>query len=115
MKYMLLFVDEVDWAHVPEAESRAMLEKVGQWWGQHSQAGRIESGAQLQPARTATTVNFNGGKPVVTDGPFIETKESIGGFAIVNVADLDSALALAKSWPAQGKVEVRPLVERGGA
>ena len=115
MRYMLLFVDEVDWERVPEAESRVMFEKVGQWWGQHSQAGLIESGAQLQPARTATTVKFNGGKPVATDGPFIETKETIGGFAIVNVPDLDRALDLAKSWPAQGKVEVRPLVERGEA
>ena len=42
MKYMLLFVDEVDWERVPEAESRVMFEKVGQWWGQHSQAGLIE-------------------------------------------------------------------------
>ena len=112
MKYMLLFVDLVDWGQVPEAESRAMFEKVGRWWGEHSQARRIESGAQLQPARTASTVKFNHGKPVVTDGPFLEAKETIGGFAIVNVPDLDSALALAKSWPAQGKVEVRPLVEQ---
>ncbi len=111
---MLLFVDTVPMEQIPEAQRNALFEKVAQWWGQHAQAGRIVEGHQLQPGRTATTIKFNGGKPVVTDGPFIEAKEEVGGYAIVNVPDLDSALALAKSWPIGGKVEVRPVVERGG-
>ena len=64
---------------------------------------------------SSTTVRFKNGKPIVTDGPFIEAKEIVGGFAIVEVKDLDEALAMAKTWPGGGEgriVEVRPVVER---
>ena len=72
----------------------------------------MESGYQLQPVSTATTVRRGeNGSRVVTDGPFAESGEVVGGYCIVNVADLDEALALAKSWPG-GSVEVRPVVER---
>jgi len=70
-------------------------------------------GHELQPERTATTIRFNNGKPVVTDGPFIEGKETIGGYAEVTVADLDEAIAMAKEWPTGGPVEVRPVIDRG--
>ena len=108
MKYILLFVDDMDWDQAPKAEVEAIYAKVGEWWGKHSQSGAITGGEQLQPRRTATTVQCATGK--VTDGPFLEAKESIGGFAIVDVADLDAAIAMAKTWPASAKVEIRPLV-----
>ena len=108
MKYILLFVDDREWDQAPPAEVQDMYAKVGEWWGKHSQSGAITGGEQLQPRRTATTVHCATGK--VTDGPFLETKESIGGFAIVDVADLDTAIAMAKTWPASAKVEIRPLV-----
>ena len=75
--------------------------------------GVLRDGYQLQPARTATTVHWERGKPMVTDGPFMEAKETIGGYGVLDVADLDEALAIARSFPAPScKVEVRPVVER---
>ena len=111
MKYMLMFANHED--EIPglsAAERGAMFQEIGAWWEEHSKAGRITSGAQLQPSHTATSVRFGEGEPLVTDGPFIESKETVGGYAIVDVPDLDAALALARTWPARGIVEVRPLV-----
>ncbi|HXL60507.1 MAG TPA: YciI family protein, partial [Mycobacterium sp.] len=71
------------------------------------------SGEQLEPPKTATTVRHQDGDIYVVDGPFIEAKEHIGGFAIVEVATFDEALDLARTWPAGGSVEVRRVVERG--
>ena len=114
MKYLLMFVDtERDWSKASPAELQEMGATVGEWWGRHAAAGRIFVGAQLQPVTTATTVRLDRGKPIVTDGPFIEAKERIGGFALVDVADLDEALEMAKSWPVGGLVEVRPLATEG--
>jgi hypothetical protein len=75
----------------------------------------IVSGAQLQPIETATTVRVQNGETLLTDGPFVDAKEHVGGFIIVDVDDLDAALAIAARIPAArmgGAVEVRPLVER---
>jgi hypothetical protein len=75
----------------------------------------ILSGEQLQPAETATTVRVQNGETLLTDGPFIDAKEHVGGFIVVEVDDLDAALAIAARVPAArmgGAVEVRPLVER---
>ena len=58
---------------------------------------------------SATTVRLEGGDPVVTDGPFVEGKEVVSGFAEIEVEDLDAALRLAKSWPACPVVEIRPI------
>ena len=70
-----------------------------------------QPGEELQPRHTATTVRFGPDhSAVITDGPFVESKEMVGGWAIVDVADLDEALALAKSWPGRDGVEVRPVV-----
>ncbi len=72
-------------------------------------------GAQLQPAATATTVRVDDGDLLTTDGPFVETKEVLGGFYLVDAPDLDAALEFAARIPAArlgGAVEVRPLVER---
>jgi hypothetical protein len=115
MKYMMLLVDHVGaWEQIPEAKQKEIYDRIGQWWGELSQKGTIGEGHQLQPPHTATTVKHNGGKAVVTDGPFAESKETIGGYGILNVANLDEAIAIAKSWPGGGKVEIRPVVEREG-
>jgi hypothetical protein len=73
------------------------------------------SGAQLQPVETATTVRVQNGEALLTDGPFVDAKEHVGGFFVVDVDDLDAALEIAARIPAArmgGAVEVRPLVER---
>ena len=117
MKYVMLFTGTMEaqesWDNQTREEMMAAYAKAGQWFDEHSRAGRIVGGEQLQSPTTATTVRFDKGKPIVTDGPFIEAKEVIGGFAIVDVKDLDEALAMAKAWPG-GTVEIRPVVENPG-
>ena len=74
----------------------------------------VVGGGQLQPAETATTVRVQNGETLLTDGPFIDAKEHLGGYLVIETADLDAALEIAARVPAArmgGAVEVRPLVE----
>jgi hypothetical protein len=76
---------------------------------------RCVGGAQLQPAETATSVRVAGGRTLMTDGPFADTKEVLGGFCLIEAADLDEAIEMAARIPAArfgGVVEVRPVVRR---
>jgi hypothetical protein len=112
MKYVLLFCGTEDdvrrYEELSQAENEAQLARVGAWFGD----SRIRGGLRLAPGTTATTVRFgDNGSPLITDGPFIEGKEDIGGWAIVEVADLDEALDMARAWPGGGVVEVRPVHE----
>ncbi|HKW69850.1 MAG TPA: YciI family protein [Candidatus Dormibacteraeota bacterium] len=126
MKYMFLFAgtDEyfAEFRAFPEDKQRAALEVVNRWRDEQTRAGRLLEGHRLQPVSTATTVriqqpyatqsaNGKNGKALVTDGPFIDAKERIGGYIIVDVPDLDAAIELAKSWPAGGTVEIRPVMD----
>jgi hypothetical protein len=116
MKYVLLFCGTPEDAHAFQALSRDDLAvryaQVGRWFAEHSSA--IKASSQLQPRETATTVRLGAGDPLVIDGPFLEGNELIGGYAEIEVSDLDEALAMAKSWPGGGAVEIRPVVQRGG-
>jgi hypothetical protein len=97
--------------NLPEDEQQAMM---GEYLAISRSPG-VTGGAQLQPATTATTVRVENGGPLITDGPFLETKEALGGYYLFEAADLDEALALAARIPAArlgGAVEVRPVVER---
>jgi hypothetical protein len=115
MKYVLLFTGTMEeqeaWDQHTREQMLAAYAKVGQWFDEHVKAGTIVGAHELQGPSTATTVRFNQGKAIVTDGPYIEAKEIIGGFAIIDVKDLDAALALAKTWPGGSSVEVRPIVD----
>lgn len=115
MKYMMLIGgEETSYVNDSEEERRAIYERIGTWWEGHERAGRIIAGHELEPSTTATTVRIGpDGTATVTDGPFIEGKEMIGGYAVLEVADLDEALALASSWPAPDTLEIRPIVQRG--
>jgi hypothetical protein len=80
-----------------------------------SEAPGVIGGAQLQPADTATTVRVDDGRVLTTDGPFVEAKEALGGYYLLEADDIDAAIELAARIPAArmgGAVEVRPLVER---
>ena len=80
-----------------------------------SQAPGVTDGAQLQDPGTATTVRVEDGETLITDGPFVETKEVLGGYYLFEADDLDAAIELAARIPAArmgGAIEVRPLVER---
>lgn len=122
MKYMLMFAGSEEYFDTfrsfPEDVQKAALARVVKWNEDNSAAGRLLEGHRLQPASTATTVRLQhaqdgmpSGKALVTDGPFIDAKERIGGYVIIDVPDLDAAIAMAKSWPAGGTVEIRPLAD----
>ena len=112
MKYMLMFVgDEESERRASPDEIRRGYEAIGKWWGEHAAAGRIVDGQELKSTKTATTLRKKDGKVTVTDGPFIESKEALGGFAIIDVPDLDAAIELAKGWPVLRTIEIRPIVE----
>ena len=113
MKYVLLFCgtaeDAAAFAALTPDELRARYAEVGAWFAEH--ASRIGSTNQLQGPEAATSVRFGSeGLPMVTDGPFLEGKEAIGGYAEIEVADLDEALRMAKTWPGRGTVEIRPVM-----
>lgn len=113
MKYVLLFGGTMEGAELLPSGQReqamADYKQSSEWFEKYSRAGKVVGGEELQGPSTATTVSRQNGKIVVTDGPFIESKEVIGGFALIEVADLDEALAMAKEWP--GTVEIRPIVD----
>ena len=80
-----------------------------------SQSAGVIGGDQLQPVETATTVRVQNGQTLLTDGPFVEAKEHLGGYLVFDADDLDAALEIAARIPAArmgGAVEVRPLVQR---
>jgi hypothetical protein len=111
-KYMfLIYSDEADMAGVTPEQWDQMLQAHNAWAASVAEAGAtIHGGDALAPSATATTVRTGGTTPVVTDGPFAETKEALGGFYLVECADLDQALALAQTLPAN-TVEVRPVLD----
>ena len=113
MKYVLLFCgddeDAAAFAAMTPDELRARYEQVGGWFAEHQ--AKIGATNYLQGPETATSVRFGpAGPPVVTDGPYLEGKESIGGYAEIDVADLDEALRMARTWPGRGTVEIRPVM-----
>lgn len=101
--YMLMFVGSED-----RRDPTKVPVEVGKWWDDNRDV--IKGGARLDVTKNATTVRRVNGQMKVTDGPFVEAKEQVGGYCLVDVPDLDAAIRLAKSWPA-GDVEVRPTVE----
>ena len=111
MKYMLLiYANDEGWDALSEDEQNA----IHQEYMEIGSDPRSVGGNQLQPAATATTVRVQGGKTVTTDGPFLETKEELGGFYLFDADDLDAALEVAARIPAArrgGAIEVRPVVE----
>ena len=109
-QYVLMLLEDDDWVNnQPKEEKERGYAQINKWWEDLSKTGVVKGGEELQPRRTATTVRRVNGSMNVTEGPFIESKEHIGGFLMVEVPDLDAAIAIAKSWPG-GDVEVRPIV-----
>jgi hypothetical protein len=116
MNYVLLFCGtQADQDAFNELSPDALGARYGQvaHWFAENQA-KIRSSNQLQPREAATTVRLGGAEPLVSDGPFIEGNELIGGYAEVEVADLDEAVAMAASWPGGGAVEIRPVFDPRG-
>lgn len=118
MKYMVLIASTPDgWDALPEDEQRALYGRIGEWWGEHTAAGRIVEGHQLQPADTATTVRIAAdGEVAVTDGPFVEAKEQLAGYCLLECETQERALEIAARWPdaSYAAVELRPLMGHSG-
>ena len=110
-KYAFLFIDDgVDYQGEPTPEQQKTYQDIFKWF--EANGSKIsDGGAELQPTRTATTIRKRTGKVSVVDGPFIESKESVGGFSIIDVPDREAAIALAKTWPGHA-IEIREIVEQ---
>ena len=117
MKYVLMFCaggeDARRFDGMNDDERAAQYARVGAWFAENRH--KITGGNQLVHPTTATTVRFGAnGQALITDGPFIEGNEVIGGYAEIEVDDLDEALRMARTWPPGGMVEVRPVWEGSG-
>ncbi len=116
MKYMLLIYtpETVEASLAPDANG-AMMAEYNDFTRETRERKVFQAGEALHPTNAATTVRVRDGKSAVTDGPFAETKEQLGGFYILDCKDLDEALEFAAKIPGarHGSIEVRPVVDFG--
>jgi hypothetical protein len=115
MKYMLLiYDDEKAWASFSETERQGYMGEYMQFTQSIKSSGQHVSSSQLHPTSAATSVRLRDGKRLVTDGPYAETREQLGGYYLIEAKNLDEAIAIAARIPSarSGTIEVRPLVER---
>jgi hypothetical protein len=114
MKYMLLiYSDEGAWT---DSEREHCYAESTQLTHELNSRGQYVAAAPLEPVSTATSVRVREGKPLVTDGPFAETREQLGGYFMVDAKDLNEAIAIAGKIPGarKGTVEIRPVMELAG-
>ena len=114
MRYLcLIYENEKHWETMPPAESEAIMGEYFAFGDGIRQKGKFVAAEALQPTQTATTVRVRNGKISTTDGPFVETKEQLGGFYLIEAEDLNEAIQIAAKIPSArfGGVEVRPVVD----
>lgn len=117
MKYILLVHhDEQSFARLPEAEQRRLREESVELANLIHARGQYLDAAPLHPTAMTTSVRVRDGKPFITDGPYIETREQLGGYYLIDVTDLDEAIRIAGRIPGArlGGVEIRPVVHLPG-
>ena len=115
MKYILMdYVNEAGWPKLTTAEKEHWLGAYIAYTEAMTKAGVLRDNTGLQPTSSATTVRVANGKTQVLDGPYADSKEQLGGFRIIDVADLDAALSWAARCPTalHGVVEVRPIMDK---
>ena len=115
MQYLLLiYSNEAEWEKQKPGDRDAMLKEYMDFTKSITQSGHYKGGNRLHPVASATTVRTQNGKKLTTDGPFAETKEQLGGYYLIEAADLDEATSIAARIPsaAFGSIEVRPVFER---
>jgi hypothetical protein len=113
MKYaLLIYCSEKDWEARSKEEQGARYNEYWAYTTELKKSGKMLSCEPLDPAPTATTIRVRNGKTVPTDGPFADTKEQLGGIYVVDVKDLDEAMAWASKIPdaRYGSIEIRPLM-----
>jgi hypothetical protein len=116
MKYLCLIYDqESQLQAMSKEESDAFMGEYFAFTTGIQQSGNYVAGEALQPVSTATTVRIRNGRVSMTDGPFAETKEQLGGFYLVEARDLNEAVQIAQRIPSAriGSIEVRPVVDFG--
>jgi hypothetical protein len=115
VRYLLLICgEENNLNNQPEPEQSQRLQGWGTFTNELVATNKMRAGERLRPSATATTLRLNGGKRLLSDGPFAETKEQLGGFYVVEAKDLDEAVELASKMPHLadgGAVEIRPIWE----
>ena len=114
MKYILLiYHDEHRWSELGESERQQIYGEYRKLREELQSRGQFLNGSQLQPVTTATSIRVRDDKELVTDGPFAETHEQLGGYFLIEARNLDEANAIAARIPSarMGTIEVRPLVE----
>jgi len=113
MQYILLiYGEESKGRKLPEAEREKILQEFGEFTGSIVQSGHFRAGHELDMISKATTVRVRDKMRLVTDGPFAETKEQLGGFYLVEARDLDETISIAARVPSArwGSIEVRPII-----
>jgi hypothetical protein len=112
MQYLLMiYGPEKLWEGYTEAERQSIYQGYGELIEDMKKKGNYIGGHELQPTAMATTVRVRNGEKTITDGPFAETKEQLGGYFLVEAKDLDEAIAIAERIPSatSGSIEVRPV------
>jgi hypothetical protein len=114
MQYMLLiYDDETKWGQLTEEERNGIMGEYFAYTQELRDAGAFVSGDALKPTTTSTSVRVRDGEQLVTDGPFAETKEQLGGYYLIEAESLDEAIEWAAKIPSSryGSIEVRPVME----
>jgi len=114
MEYMLLiYLNEEEATRLSEAEKQRIFQEFDAFTQDVIKSGHRKAGAPLEFTKSAATVRVRNGKTMVTDGPFAETKEQLGGYVLVEAKDLDEAISIAARIPSSkyGSTEVRPVVK----
>jgi hypothetical protein len=117
MQYMLLIYGETAvWEARSESEESSLGEEYGKLGNDLRAQGKLLRGDELQPVATATSVQVRDGKAIVSDGPFADTKEVLGGYYLIEAESLDEAIEWAERVPdaRYGTIEVRPIVDHSG-
>jgi hypothetical protein len=117
MRYMLLcYDDEKAWENVGKTVHRQAMAEAAELTQELHAKGQYVLAAPLHPTSTATSVRLRNGKPHVTDGPYAETREMLGGFYLIDAPNLDEAIAIASRHPGLrfGAVEIRPVMDLAG-
>jgi hypothetical protein len=112
MQYLLMaYVDETGWPKMSKSEQEQGIAAYAAYGEALKTSGVIKGSNRLQPSSVATTVRSTNGKSQVLDGPYVDSKEQLGGYFLIDVPDLDAALSWASRCPAvnHGVVEVRPI------
>jgi hypothetical protein len=114
MKYLcLVYHEEAKVDALPESEYDAIVSEVLDYREELRRSGHYITASPLQPVQAATTIRVRNGKVIITDGPFAETREQLGGFYLIEARDLNDAIRVASKMPSArvGCIEVRPLRE----